>query len=232
MMIKIASCFVLACSMVLGGCVGDATDVDATQGDDALAPQADANGVWTKVSEGVWERTRPSDAVEHFVVGASGMSWLSQQQRQQIDAFQKEAVAADGEEISAERQKSLDVLQANLAATEKAVAKLSSTDSDEVREPGAHPEYFTSSAGLGSCSDFLVAGPTSVLGANAAANIDSFCPIFYISAYATVNGVGGSIGSSSYRGVSASIGGTGNCISQAYAQANGWGHTLTYPYCN
>lgn len=232
-MIKIASCFVLACSVMVGGCVGDAAEVDTTQSEDALAPQADADGVWTKVTEGVWERTRPSDAVEHYAVGVAGMTWMAQQQQQALDAFQKDIGTSPVNELREDQQKNLDVLRANLDATEKAVEKLSSRESTKASGPGLQPEYFTSSAWLGSCSDFLVAGPTSGTGAFAYSSIDSACFNYYLSAYVMADGVGGSISTTVSGGVSASVNiGTFNCTSQAYAQANGWGHTLTYPYCN
>ena len=233
MMTKITSCFVLACSVMIGGCVGDATEVDSTQSEEALAPQADANGTWTRVTEGVWERTRPSDAVEHYVVGVAGMTWLGQQQQEALDAFQKEVEASSSEGLTPDQQKNLDVLQANLGATEKAREKLSLADSKEASAPGLRPEYFTSSAWLGSCNDFLVAGPTSGTGAFAYSSINSACFNFYLGAYATANGVSGSISSTYSTAISAGVSnGTYNCTSQAYAQANGWGHTLTYPYCN
>jgi hypothetical protein len=232
MMTKIVSCFVLACSVMVGGCVGDATEVDSTQNEEALAPQADENGVWTKVTEGVWERTRPSDAVEQYAVGAAGMTWMAQQHQEALDAFQTEVGTSSGEVLSADQQKTLDVLQANLDATKKSLEKLSVADSTEASAPGLRPEYYTSGAVLGNCSDFLVAGPTSGTGAYAYASIDPSCAAFYLSAYAVANGVGGSISSSGYRSLSATVSnGTFNCMSQAIAQANGWQHTLTYPFC-
>jgi hypothetical protein len=233
MMIKIASCFALACSVMVGGCVGDAAEVDTTRSEDAIAPQADANGVWTKVTEGVWERTRPSAAVEHYAVGVPGMTWMAQQQREALDAFQKEVGGSSGAELREDQQKNLDVLRANLDATETAVEELSLRESPKASGPGLQPEYFASSAWLGSCADFLVAGPTSGTGAYAESNIDSACFNYYLSAYVMADGVGGSISTTVSRGVSAGVNmGTFNCTSQAYAQANGWGHTLTYPYCN
>ncbi len=232
MITKIASCFVLACSVMFVGCAGDGTEVDSTR-NEALAPQDDENGAWTLVTEGVWERTRPNDAVEHYAVGVDGMRWMAEQQEEALVAFQEEASIASGAELSEDQQKNLDVLRANLDATEKALEKLSLEESAEDSMPGLRPEYFTSSAWLGNCSDFLVAGPTSGTGAYAYSSINSACFNFYLSAYATANGVSGSIATTSSRGISARVSnGTYSCMSQAYAQANGWGHTLTYPYCN
>lgn len=233
MMIKMASCFVLACSVLLSGCAVDTTEVDPTQGEDTLAPMADENGVWTKVTDGVWERTRPNDAQEEYVFGVPGMTWKVQQQQQALDAFQESVGSSSGEELSEEQQKTLKILEENLAATEKALVDLSSQDAMETSAPTLQPEYYVSGVLLGSCADYLVAGPTSGTGANAYASIDPQCPSFYLSAYVQANGLAGGISSSSgSRGVSATISnGTSNCVSQAYAAANGWGHTLTYPYC-
>lgn len=230
MMIKVASCFVLTFSMMLGGCVGDDTEVESTQSEDVLAPEADENGAWTLVTDGVWERTRSDESVEQYAAGVAGLTWQVQQQKDALTAFQKDVVGSSSEGLSKDQQKTLEVLQANLDATEKALVKVSSP---EAATPGLQPEYYTSSAWLGSCTDFLVAGPTSGTGAFAYSEINSACPSFYLSAYATANGLTSSISTSYYRGVSATVtNGTYSCTSQAYAQANGWGHTLTYPYCN
>lgn len=232
MMIKIASCFVLACTVILGGCVDDTNEVNLTEGEDALAPQTDENGVWIKVTNGVWERTRPDDALEQYVVGDAGLTWKVQQQQEELDAFQKDVGSSSGEGLSADQQKTLEVLQANLDATQNALAKLSLPDSTEASTPSLHPAYYTSSAWLGNCTDFLVAGPTSGSGAYAYSSIDATCPSFYLSAYAQANGVAGGISTTFHRAISANVSnGSYNCLSQAYAQANGWGHTLTYPYC-
>jgi hypothetical protein len=160
------------------------------------------------------------------------MTWMAQQHQEALDAFQTEVGTSSGEVLSADQQKTLDVLQANLDATKKSLEKLSVADSTEASAPGLRPEYYTSGAVLGNCSDFLVAGPTSGTGAYAYASIDPSCAAFYLSAYAVANGVGGSISSSGYRSLSATVSnGTFNCMSQAIAQANGWQHTLTYPFC-
>jgi hypothetical protein len=231
MMFKNASCFVLACSVVLGGCVGDDTAVDPIESEDALEPKADANGAWTKVADGVWERTWPNKTLEQYVAGPAGLSWKVQQQQEELEAFLEEVGSSSAEGLSEGQQKVLKVLQENLDATEKALVKLSLPEPMEDSAPGLNPQYYTSSAWLGSCTDFLVAGPTSGSGAYAYSSIDSACPSFYLSAYVTANDVGGGISTTFHRGISASVGGTYNCTSQAYAQANGWGHTLTYPYC-
>lgn len=233
MTLKIVSCFVLACSVMLGGCMADGTEVDPIEGEDALAPQADANGAWTRVTDGVWERTWSNGTLEQYVAGPAGMTWKVQQQQEKLDAFQEKVGPSSGEALSEAQQKTLEVLQANLEASEKALVEVSQQDATKAGAPGLRPAYYTSSAALGSCTDFLVAGPTSGTGAYAYASIDSGCSSFYLSAYAEANGVARGISTSYYRGASATVSnGTSNCYSEAYAQANGWGHTLVYPYCN
>jgi hypothetical protein len=181
----------------------------------------------------VWERTRPNEALEEYIIGVPGLTWKVEQQQEALDAFQENVGSSSGVALSEDQQKTLKMLQDNLEATEKALVESSLQDSMEAAGPSLHPEYYTSGALLGNCADYLVAGPTSGTGANAYSSIDPQCPSFYLSAYAEANGLAGNVSSSSgSRAVSiAVINGTYNCFSQAYAVANGWVHTLTYPYC-